>query len=202
MSHNTFSSRFGLPLVLVAVLCTGGAREAAAQGFVSGSFGYAFGGDAGCPGITDCDDKNWNYGFSLGALGSILGFELEFMYAPEFFGEAPGQDSNLLALTGNFMLAPRFGAVQPYGLAGIGLIRTSVENSVEGLLESDNNQLGWDLGGGLMIFFGEHVGVRGDVRYYHSFEALDLLGIDFGDLVDGESKVDFGRFSGGVVLRF
>jgi opacity protein-like surface antigen len=202
MSHTTFSSRFRWILVLVVVLCASGARDAAAQGFVGGSIGYAFGGDAGCPEITNCEDKNWNYGFSLGALGSFLGFEMEFMYAPEFFGEAEGQASNLLSLTGNIMLAPRFGAVQPYGVVGMGLLRTSIENSLEGLLEAENNQLGWDLGGGLMVFFGEHVGVRGDLRYYHSFQALDLLGIDFGDLVDGESKIDFGRVSGGVVLKF
>ena len=50
---------------------------------------------------------------------------------------------------GNFMLAPKIGPVQPYGLAGLGLIRTSVEGVGT---SDDKNQIGWDLGGGLMVF--------------------------------------------------
>jgi len=100
-------------------------------------------------------------------------------------------------LMGNVMLAPRFGPVQPYGTAGLGLIKTHVELNVGGLLESDDNHFGWNTGGGIFIFFGDHVGIRGDIRYYHAFQALELLGIDVGD-----TKLDYGRVSGALALKF
>jgi opacity protein-like surface antigen len=159
--------------------------------------GYNFGGDAGCPEITDCEDKNLNWGVSVGALGPIFGAELEFAYAQDFFGDAPNTSSNLLTVMGNFMLAPRFGPVQPYGLIGFGLLKSHVELSVSDLLDSDNNNFSWNLGGGLFIFFSDHFGVRGDIRYFHSFQDLDLIGFSLGG-----AKLDFGRASGAVVFRF
>jgi opacity protein-like surface antigen len=173
-------------------------RDSFAQGFVSPFIGYNFSGDAGCPTITDCDDKNVNWGVGFGALGSVVGFEAEFSYTDNFFGEAPGFESSVLTFMGNFMIAPRFGPVQPYGLVGLGLMKTEAELSADDIFSSDNNDLAWDVGGGLMVFFGDHFGVRGDVRYFHAFGALDLLGIDLGQ----EEKLDFGRFSGAAVFRF
>jgi opacity protein-like surface antigen len=95
------------------------------------------------------------------------------------------------------MLSPRFGIVQPYGLAGLGLIKTHVEFSTTSLLNSDNNHFGWDLGGGLIVYLGGHIGVRGDIRYFHAFQDLEILGISL-----GRTKLDFGRAAAGVVLRF
>ena len=43
------------------------------------------------------------------------------------------------------------------------------------------------------------MGLKGDVRYYHSFEALDLLGID---LARDNNKVDFGRAGFGLLFKF
>jgi len=170
--------------------------RASAAGFVSPFFGYNFGGDAGCPEITNCDNKSWNYGVGVGALGAVVGFELDFGYSPKFFGETPGYDSSVLTLMGNFMLAPRLGIVQPYGLVGFGLMKSEVDQ----LLTNVNfNDFGYDVGGGLMIFFGtqSHVGLRGDVRYFHSLNAREIIG-----LRPGEEKLDFGRFSGALVFRF
>jgi len=98
---------------------------------------------------------------------------------------------------GNFMLAPKISIVQPYGLVGIGAIRTGAETT-PGTRESET-QAGWTLGGGLLLFVHKHVGLKGDVRYYHSFEALDLLGIDLGR---DNNKVDFGRAGFGVLFKF
>ncbi len=101
---------------------------------------------------------------------------------------------------GNFMLAPKFGPVQPYGLAGLGLIRTSVQGVGT---SSDENQFGWDLGGGLMVFFGAHVGVRGDVRYYHAFQVLDFANVPIlSGLGLGGQKLDYGRAAAAVVFKF
>src|SRR4029434_8765605 len=101
-------------------------RDARAQGFISPMFGYNFGGDAGCPEITNCEDKGFNWGVGVGALRAILCAQLECAYTDQFFGEAPNQDSSVLTLMGNVLLAPKFGPVQPYGLAGLGLLKSSV----------------------------------------------------------------------------
>ena len=77
------------------------------------------------------------------------------------------------------------------------MIKSHIELSADDLLESDNNHFGWDVGGGLMIFFGDNVGIRGELRYYHAFQDLDLLGIPLGN-----TKLDFGRAGAGVVFRF
>lgn len=172
-------------------------RAVYAQGFVSPLIGYDFGGDSGCREITGCEDKKLNVGVAVGSLGSVLGAELEFAYAKDFFGDIPGIDSSVLTLMGNVMLSPRFGIVQPYGLVGLGLIKSHIEFSASSLLDSDNNDFGWDLGGGLIVFLGRHVGVRGDIRYFHAFQDLEILGISL-----GETKLDFGRAAAGVVFRF
>jgi opacity protein-like surface antigen len=184
-------------LVLTLMLFLGSARPADAQGFVSPFIGYNFGGDAGCPEITDCEDKNLNWGVGVGSLGAILGAELEFAFIPDFFGDTPGVDNSVFTLMGNVMLAPRFGPVQPYGTAGLGLIKSKIELNVGSLIENSNNDFGWNTGGGIFIFFGDHVGIRGDIRYFHAFQALEVLGIDIGD-----TKLDYGRVSGALALKF
>ena len=183
-----------------ALFLFAGAGPAHAQGFISPFIGYNFGGDAGCPSITNCDDKRTDYGVSIGALGSLVGFEAELGYTRNFFGETSTQTSNVTTLMGNFMLAPKFGPIQPYGVAGVGAIRTSVEGVGA---SSDQSQFGWDLGGGLMVFFGGHVGVRGDVRYFHSFQALDFANLPIlSSLGLGGQKLDYGRAAAALVLKF
>ena len=200
MSYGTTIRRRSLAALFAALFLFAGTRPAHAQGFISPFIGYNFGGDAGCPEITNCQDKRADYGVSIGALGSIVGFEAELGYTKNFFGETVGQTSNVLTLMGNFMLAPKIGPVQPYGLAGLGLIRTSVEGVGT---SSDQNQFGWDLGGGLMVFFGQHVGVRGDVRYYHAFQVLDFLNLQNLPIPGlGGTKLDYGRAAAAVVFKF
>jgi hypothetical protein len=50
---------------------------------------------------------------------------------------------------------------------------------------------------GLIGFIGDHVGVRGDLHYFHSFQDITALGFTLGN-----SKLDYGRASAGVVLKF
>jgi len=173
-------------------------ESARAQGFISPSYGYTFGGDSGCPTATDCEDKTWNWGIALGALGSIVGFEAELTYEDEFRGERPDQSSSVTTAMGNFMIAPKISIVQPYGLVGIGLIKTDVEDRLTGASEAEN-QIGWTIGGGLIIFVNRHVGLKGDVRHYHAFDALEILGFD---VAGDRGKLDFGRVGFGVVFKF
>ncbi len=204
MSDRTETRRRALAALFAALFLFAGTRSAHAQGFISPFIGYNFGGDAGCPAITNCEDKRTDWGVSFGALGSIVGFEEELGYTKNFFGETSTQTSNVLTLMSNFMLAPKIGPVQPYGLAGLGLIRTTVESVGT---SSDQNQFGWDIGGGLMVFFGQHVGLRGDVRFYHSFQVLDFLNLpsnlpNLPALGIGGNKLDYGRAAAAVVFKF
>jgi opacity protein-like surface antigen len=183
--------------VLTLALIVGAPTHGRAQGFVSPFIGYDFGGDASCPQVTSCEDKKLNAGVSLGTMGSVLGFEEEFAYAKDFFGTAPGLSSSVLTLMSNAMIIPKIGPVRPYALAGLGLIKTHVELQPSSVLSSTNNNLGWDVGGGVAAFFGAHAGVRGDIRYFHSFQDLNALGFTLSD-----TKLDFGRASVGLVLAF
>ena len=183
--------------VLLASFTLLPAAAARAQGFVSPLIGFNFGGDSGCPEITGCEEKRLNAGVSLGVIGSVFGFEEEFAYASNFFGETPGVSSSVLTVMTNVMFVPDIGPIRPYVVGGVGLIKTKIELTPASLLTSDNNHFGWDLGGGVMVFFGEHVGIRGDIRYFHAFQDLELLGFSLGD-----TKLDFGRAAGALVLKF
>ena len=184
--------------VAAAIVVLGLASPSFGQAYISPLIGFNFGGDSGCIEVTTCEDRNLNLGVAVGALGGFFGTELEFAYAKDFFGEVPGFSSNVLTLMGNVMLAPRFGPAQPYALIGLGLIKTHTDLNATDLLDTDNNHFGWDVGGGLMAFFGDHIGVRGEIRYFHAFQDFRLLLLDVGD----ETKLDFGRAAAGVVFRF
>jgi opacity protein-like surface antigen len=184
-------------LILTVALIVATGAPADAQGFVSPFIGYDFGGDATCPRLDNCEDKKLNAGVSLGRMGRVLGIEEEFAYAKDFFGTAPGLSSSVLTVMTNLMLVPRIGPVRPYALAGVGLIKSHVELSPSSVLTSDNNNVGWNVGGGVMGMIGPHVGLRGDIRYFHAFQDLTVLGFTLSD-----AKLDFGRASVGVVLAF
>jgi opacity protein-like surface antigen len=183
--------------VFTMFLVLGSATTARAQGFISPFIGFNFGGDSGCPEITGCEDKTLNLGVGVGTLGNVFGFELEFGYAKNFFGQADNLEASVFTMMGNAMLAPKLGPVRPYALAGLGLMKSHAQLTTSSLFENTNNQFGWDVGGGLMGFFGEHVGVRGDIRYFHAFQELPFLGFDLSD-----QKLDFGRASAALVFKF
>jgi hypothetical protein len=49
----------------------------------------------------------------------------------------------------------------------------------------------------MIVYVGSHVGLRGDIRYFHAFQDLDLLGLSL-----GTTKLDFGRVAGAILFRF
>ena len=195
MSHTARMSVSTLLLTLLISIAA--AAPARADGFISPFIGYNFSGDSGCPTITNCEDKHVNWGIGIGAVGGLFGVEAEFGFIPNFFGEVNGSDNSVFTFMGNFLLAPKFGPVQPYGTIGLGLIKSHTELSLGGLADNDQNDFGWDVGGGLMIHFSDHFGIRGDVRYFHAFSALEFLGLDLGG-----NKLDYGRFSGALLVKF
>src|SRR5262245_3878100 len=198
MLQDTLIRRWRLVAATIALVTVTAPHDAHAQGFISPSVGYNFGGDAGCRTATDCRNKNWNWGGSMGALGSIVGFEAELTFEGQFNGDRVDQRTAVTTLMGNFMLAPKISIVQPYGLVGFGAIRTKLEDRIT-LASESQTKPGWTIGGGLILFVDKHVGLKGDVRYYHSFETLDLLGIDLGR---NQKRIDFGRSGFGVVFKY
>jgi hypothetical protein len=179
----------------IIALLLGMSNAAAAQGYISPFAGYNFGGDAKCATVANCEDRQLNLGVGIGTAG-IIGFEEEFAYARDFFGDIPGVKSSVLTVMSNVMIAPRIGPLRPYALIGAGLIKSRLELTFDDLVATDNNNFGWNVGGGLMLMFG-HLGIRGDVRYFHAFQDIEFLGIPISDL-----KLDFGRASAGLVLSF
>jgi opacity protein-like surface antigen len=183
-------------LILALGACTLTPRPAAAQGFVSPFIGFDYGGDSGCPTASDCENKHSNLGVSGGKLGAIAGAEVEFAYARDFFGDTPGVDSSVLTLMTNGIVGPRIGIIRPFVLFGVGLIKSHVELDAGSLLDSSSD-FGWNIGGGVMLMFGEHVGVRGDIRKFKSFQSISILGFDL-----SEEKLTYNRASAGLVLAF
>jgi len=146
------------------------------------------------------------YGASIGWMGAgIIGIEGDFQFTPEFFeGNDDDVDffgsSNVVTAMGNVIVGipvggQRGGGFRPFGFAGIGLIQQNTD--AEGALEIDTNEFGFNVGGGVMGFFNDHLGLRGDLRYVRSFQDTDdnLVTIGIGDF-------DFWRANIGVVFRW
>jgi outer membrane protein with beta-barrel domain len=184
-------------MTCAAMFVLGAASRAHADGFISPFIGYNFGGDSGCPEVANCDNKTRNIGVAVGSLGSVVGGEFEFNFIDQFFGQTTGVSSNLFTMMGNVMFAPKVGAIQPYVLTGLGLMKTHVEFTTAGLTSTNNNNLAWDIGGGVIGFFTPHFGVRGDLRYFHSFQDLSVLNLSLSN-----TKIDYGRVAGAVILKF
>jgi hypothetical protein len=184
-----------LRVAFIAMLLCALPSLAHAQGYISPFLGVNFGGDAGCQTLSNCDDKSYNLGVALGTSNVLFGFEEEIAYSKDFFGDDPVQSTSVLTAMSNFVVGPHIGFVHPYGVIGLGIIKTRIELTLDDIVNSDTS-LGWNIGGGLEIS-GRHIGIRGDVRYFHGFQDLDLVFVPVHDL-----KLDFGRAAAGLVLRF
>jgi len=170
-------------------------RPARADGFVTPYLGFNFGGaSADCISLTNCEDKRLNLGLSIGSMGGILGFEEDIGYAPHFFSDANASENAVLTAMSNLLVIIPAGPIRPYGLFGIGLIRTHFQANASAL-DFKSNALGYDIGGGVNIFFTRGVGIRGDVRHLRTFKDFNLFGLS-------TEKIEFWRGSAGLTFRF
>ena len=187
---------------LAAVVITLAPAPARADGFFIPFLGVNFGGDSGREFSEAFETNQFNWGASLGWMGGgVFGFEGDFGYSPDFYGKTDAGGSGAFTATANVLLGLPFGGqqgfgVRPYGLVGVGLLSST---SDFGTPEIDENNFTWSAGGGLMQFFGTRAGVRFDVRYFRTFDDLEILGIP---IAQSPGKVDFTRGSLGLVLRF
>jgi hypothetical protein len=148
------------------------------------------------------DRSRATYGGSLAFMGDgVLGFELEFAFTPDFFGKGDADpvftENNVVTMMGNLLLVSPGGAVRLYGAGGAGVLRTRLADS-GGLFDIGSNDFGINVGGGMIGYFGDHVGIRVDVRYFR-----DLSDEEVGGGVDLElGRVDYWRAVAGLALRF
>src|SRR5262245_45056938 len=93
-------------------------------------FGVNFGGDAGNDLSDAFDSKQFSLGSSVAAMGAgVFGVEGDFAYTQDFFGKTDIGGSSVLTVMGNLVLGIPFGGqrgfgVRPYGLVGLGLMRS------------------------------------------------------------------------------
>lgn len=199
---------------LLAVVITAAAPAKASADWLFMPFvGWNFGGSATfTDALGDFDDefeKRFNYGASLAWMGGgILGFEVDFGYAPNFFESTEGDgdfdygDSNVTTLMANIVLGAPIGGqsglgIRPYVSGGVGLIRSRIDGPAD-LFNVSSSDFGMNAGAGLTGFFTDNVGIRGDIRYFRSLQDNEP---------DDEFDVAFGSFrfwrgSVGVTFRF
>jgi len=170
---------------------------ARADGFVSPWIGSAFG--------SSIDNGRTTFGVTAGAMGAgVIGGEVDFGYNPSFFGTNNDFGNNtVLNLMGNVIVGVPIGGqrgagVRPYVTAGLGLLRSQIDGGTLTRVSSSNNMLGWNAGAGVMGYFNNHVGLRGDLRYLRGMQSLNT-GISTINL-NGD-QLHFWRASIGVVLR-
>jgi opacity protein-like surface antigen len=150
-----------------------------ADGLFIPLIGVNFGGKSGRQLSAAIDAKRVAWGGSLAYMGSgVLGLEADIAHSHDFFGRTDLGGSSVLTATGNLLVGIPIGGQQgvgfrPYALVGLGLIRSQVD-AFGNTLSRDVNNLGWDFGGGAMFFFGTHVGLRADLRYFRTFGDLHL----------------------------
>jgi len=173
--------------------------QARADGFVTPWVGSAFG--------SSIQNGQTTFGVSAGGMGGgIVGGEVDFGWSPSFFGTTSDFGSNtVMDLMGNVIVGipiggTHGGGVRPYVVGGVGLIRSQIDGgSLTNFTNTQsNNMFGWDAGAGVMGYFNQHVGLRGDVRYLRATSDLNS-GIRSFDL--SGSQLHFWRASIGVVLR-
>jgi opacity protein-like surface antigen len=200
---------------MCAVALAAAPRNASADWTLTPFLGWNFGGSADvnnpAAGTTfnNSFEHKIDYGVSLAGMGSgIFGGEIDFGYSPNFFETGPSingfqfaNDSNVTTLTGNLIIGAPVGghgaSFRPYAVGGVGLIRTKVQDAAGFFDVASKNDFGYDIGAGAMVFFAQNIGLRGDFRYFRSFQGSsdNVTGL-------GLSNFHFWRGSVGVSFKF
>lgn len=139
--------------------------------------------------------------------GGIFGAEIGFNYAPEFIKATVNNDDIAqMSLMGNLIVGVPIGSsdepghVRPYVTGGAGLFRVSSAES-QFFNRVTSNDFALNVGGGVMTFFNEHVGVRFDVRYFRTLTDSDpQSGVDDVDFDLG--GLNFWKWDVGAAFKF
>ena len=155
-------------------------------------------------GETTVGEKKVTFGVSSLLLGdNFLGIEADIEQTPQFFGPGERQTvtgSGVTTLTGNVIIAVPRGITQeslrPYVVAGVGLMHARLSTQV-GLLDTESNLLGLDIGGGVIGFVSPRAGARFELRHFKN-----LTDDASGAVTIGGTKLSFWRVTAGLVLRY
>jgi opacity protein-like surface antigen len=195
-----------LSMTIAALALVIAPSAAWADGYFVPFIGANFGGEVGRPLSETVDDRNrMTYGFGVGGMaGGIFGAEFDFGYTRNFYAKdgAVVTKSNLITAMPALVIGIPVGGqsgvgIRPYVLAGAGLLRRDLDfNTLDTV---SRNDFGYVLGGGVMGYFTDHVGLRGDLRYFRNFKVddFDIDNVDF-----DKGTFNFGRASVGVLFRF
>jgi hypothetical protein len=167
--------------------------------------GSLFGGDLSGDRASFGSGKRTSFGASAAFMGGgVFGAEVGFNYAPEFVSASVGnEDISQMSLMGNLIVgipigsSDQAGHLRPYITGGAGLFRLT-SNESQFFDRVSSNDFAVNFGGGLMAFFNEHVGIRGDIRYFRTLtDDNPGGGVDF-DLGD----LNFWKWDVGAAFKF
>ena len=196
--------------VAALALVAAAPAPASADWTFSPFIGSTFNGELNDVDLDESTQNKLSWGGSLMWMGEgIAGFEVDFGYTPEFFFSDNDNevdfigDGNVTTFMVNAVIGVPIGGdrgagIRPYGTAGLGLVRQSVDDVID-VFDADRNSLGFNVGGGIMGMFTDNVGIRGDLRWFRQFsnnsDGLDDLDFDL-------SGLSFWRGTVGVTFRF
>jgi opacity protein-like surface antigen len=149
----------------------------------------------------DLPSSKADYGASLTFMGGgIFGGEIMGNYAPNFVPRTATSPAVAQAgLMGNLVVGVPIGgdtgkSVKPYVTGGIGLFRATAKKS-DFADRITSNDWAYNVGGGVMAFFNDHIGLRGDLRFMRTLKKGDNRFLQAGDL-------NFWRWNIGPSFRF
>ena len=182
---------------ILAILILAPAAPARADVVLTPYIGSLFGGDL--------PNNKVSYGATAAFMGGgIFGAEVGFNWTPKFVpATATAGDVRQASLMGNLIVgipigsSDQAGHIRPYVTGGAGLFRATQKES-DFFDRIHSNDFAVNFGGGIMAFFSEHVGLRGDVRYFRT-----LTDDNAGDGVDFElGDLNFWKFDVGAAFKF
>jgi len=179
-----------LTLFITAAALVAAAAPASADWTITPFVGWNTGGSADVNGASGTNtaskfEHKVDYGASIAGMGAgVFGFEFDLGYSPNFFAASTSSDglqfsskSNALTMMGNLIVGVPIGGhggqLRPYAVGGVGLIRTNVQDAGEVFDVTTKNDFGFNVGGGVMAFFKQNIGIRGDVRYFRGFRGTN-----------------------------
>jgi opacity protein-like surface antigen len=149
------------------------------------------------------DNGRTAFGVTTGYMAAgVFGFEADVGYSPDFSATPEFRTATAITAMGNFILGVPIGGthgagVRPFVTGGLGVTRTHTEIGQIVEISRTNNTFDYNVGVGMMGFFNQHVGLRGDVRYLHMLRDTNLGGgVDLDPV-----RRPYWRVTGGVTFR-
>ena len=157
-------------------------------------------------GTTRIEESNKGTFGAAVTLGGLIG--VEFEAARILLGglddiDIVDVDASLTTYMGNLVVRLPTGPIQPYGSAGVGVVRVTGNVDVPffgDVISASASDVGWNIGGGVYLFPLPNFGLRADVR---RFQTGDLSWEDIADIGDLPlPKFNFWRATAGVTIKF